>query len=132
MSAGLFFVRVFPKQRCYLSRVEQMTNERDHDIQPLDQLMAEWGMSNHDLVEASPEQLNHKQVQKARKGRQLTLHTMQKVTRALNIAIWNALNKEQKEQYFEYLHHWLFNYAKGYQAGRVDPNDALKESVKSR
>jgi hypothetical protein len=112
--------------------VEEMMNEREHGVQPLDQLMTDWGMSNHDLVDASPEQLNHKQVQKARKGRQLTLHTMQKVTRALNIAIWNCLNKEQKEMYFEYLHHWLFNYAKGYAAGRVDPNDALKAIVKNR
>lgn len=112
--------------------MDDTTEEKDHGLQPLDQLMTQWGMSNHDLVEASPEQLNHKQVQKARKGRQLTLHMMQKVTRALNIAIWNCLNKEQKEQYFEYLHHWLFSYAKGYQTGRVDPNDALKELVKNR
>lgn len=109
-----------------------MTMERDHGVQPLDRLMEEWGLSNHDLVEASPEQLNHKQVQKGRKGRQLTLHSMQKVTRALNITIWNCLNKEQKEEYFEYLHHWLFNYAKGYQEKRVDPNDALKEVVRHR
>ena len=88
--------------------------------------MNEWGLSNHGLVEASPEQLNHKQVQKARKGRQLTLHIMQKVMRGLNI----ALSKEQKQTYFEYPHHWLFTYAKGYQSGRVDPNEALKESLR--
>jgi hypothetical protein len=109
-----------------------MTGERDHGVQPMDRLMEEWGFTNHDLVEASPEQLNHKQVQKARKGRQLTLHSMQKVTRALNIAIWNCLNKDQKESFFEYHHHWLFDYAKGYQTDRVDPNDALKESIRLR
>jgi aspartate carbamoyltransferase catalytic subunit len=109
-----------------------MMEERDHGIQPLDRLMVEWGFSNHDLVEASPEQLNHKQVQKARKGRQLTLHSMQKVTRALNIAIWNRLSKEQKENYFEYHHHWLFDYAKGYLPDRLDPNDGIKESLRTK
>lgn len=115
---------------CYTKRVDDITSERDHGVQPLDQLMNEWGLSNHGLVEASPEQLNHKQVQKARKGRQLTLHMMQKVMRGLNIAIWNKISKEQKETYFEYPHHWLFTYAKGYQPDRVDPNEALKESLR--
>lgn len=112
--------------------MDDTSGERDHGVQPLDSLLQEWGLSNHDLVEASPEQLNHKQVQKGRKGRQLTLHTMQKVCRALNIAVWNRLKKEEKEVYFEYHHHWLFDYAKGYQVGRVDPNDALKKIVNGR
>ena len=55
---------------------------RDHGTQPLDEMMTRWGLTNHDLVDASVEQLNHKQVQKARKGRQLTLHLMQKISRA--------------------------------------------------
>jgi hypothetical protein len=107
-------------------------NDLDHGVQPLDQLMIDWGVTNHDLVEASPEQLNHKQVQKARKGRQLNIPMMQKVMRALNIAIWNRLNKEEKEAYFEYTHTWLFNYAKNYVSGRIDPNDSLKESFRNR
>ncbi len=98
---------------------------RDHGPQPLDTLMEKWDLTNHQLVEASPEQLNHKQVQKARKGRQLTLASMQKVCRALNIAIWNRLGKEQKETYFEYMHRHLFNYAKGYDADWIDPNGDL-------
>ncbi|WP_338289888.1 hypothetical protein [Luteolibacter sp. LG18] len=98
---------------------------RDHGTQPLDRLMERWKLGNHDLVDASTEQLNHKQVQKARKGRQLTLHLMQKVARALNVAVWNRLPKEQKEVYFEYLHRHLFDYAKGYDAAWQDPNEAL-------
>ncbi|HEY8960759.1 MAG TPA: hypothetical protein VIM57_01050 [Luteolibacter sp.] len=98
---------------------------RDHGPQPLDALMERWKLGNHDLVDASTEQLSHKQVQKARKGRQLTLHLMQKVTRAFNVAIWNRLPKEQKEVYFEYLHRNLFNYAKGYDANWQDPNETL-------
>lgn len=98
---------------------------RDHGPQPLDALMERWKLGNHDLVDASTEQLNHKQVQKARKGRQLTLHLMQKVARGLNVAIWTRLSKEQQEAYFEYMHRHLFSYAKGYEADWKDPNEAL-------
>lgn len=99
-----------------------MENLREHGPQPLDALMETWGLTNHQLVDTSTEQLNHKQVQKARKGRQLTLTSMQKVCRAFNIAIWNRLNKEQKEIYFEYMHRHLFSYAKGHEPDWVDPN----------
>ena len=98
---------------------------RDHGPQPLIEFMEKWKLTNHELVEASPEQLTHKQVQRARSGRQLTLAMMQKVARTLNIAIWNRLPKEQKEVFFEYLHRHLFNYAKGYDAAWADPNEAL-------
>jgi hypothetical protein len=91
--------------------------------------MERWHLSNHDLVDASTEQLTHKQVQRARKGRQLTLHLMQKATRALNIAVWNRLNKDQRESYFEYGHKHLFNYAKGHEAAWADPNIALAGDV---
>ncbi len=102
-----------------------MEDPREHGPQPLDELMEKWKLTNHQLVETSTEQLNHKQVQKARKGRQLTLAMMQKVCRAFNIAIWHHLNKAQKETYFEYMHRHLFNYAKGYEADWVDPNTGL-------
>ena len=62
--------------------------ERNHGEQPLEELMKRWNLTNHDLVAISTEQLTHKQVQKARQGRQLTLKMMQKVCRALNVAIW--------------------------------------------
>lgn len=97
---------------------------RDHGAQPLDALLELWKLDNHELVDASTEQLTHKQVQRARKGRQLTLAMMQKVTRAFNVAIWNRLNTEQREVYFEYMHKHLFNYAKGYDAAWQDPNVA--------
>jgi hypothetical protein len=102
-----------------------MEDPREHGPQPLDELMEKWKITNHQLVETSTEQLNHKQVQKARKGRQLTLTMMQKVCRALNITIWHRLNKEQKEIYFEYMHRHLFNYAKGYEADWADPNTGM-------
>ena len=98
---------------------------RDHGPQPLDALMVRWNLTNHELVEISAEQLNHKQVQRARKGRQLTLHLMQKVTRALNEAISSKLPAEAKPEFKPYLHKHLFNYAKGYDEGLVDPNEPL-------
>jgi hypothetical protein len=98
---------------------------RDHGPQPLDSLLDRWGFSNHQLVEASAEQLNHKQVQKARKGRQLTLHMMQKVARALNEAIPPRLPKEKRADFVPYLHRHLFNYAKGYDPAWSDPNEPL-------
>ena len=50
--------------------------ERDLGTQPFDLLMEAWGLSNTDLVNTSPEQLTHKQVRRARSGRQLTLKMM--------------------------------------------------------
>ena len=73
----------------------------------------------------SIEQLTHKQVQKARQGRQLTLKMMQKVARTLNICIWNGLDAEEKEAYYEYIHRDLFTYAKGYNPDWADPNEAI-------
>jgi hypothetical protein len=93
--------------------------------QPLDQLMERWKLDAHDLVEVSTEQLNHKQVQKGRSGKRLTLHSMQKVTRAFNVAIWQRLDAPSKEAFEEYKHRQLFNYAKGYDAQATDPNEAL-------
>ena len=98
---------------------------RDHGPQPLDGLMARWKITNHELVEVSDEQLNHKQVQKARKGRQLTLHLMQKLMRALNETAVAKLPKEQKAAFTPYLHKNLFNYAKGHDPAWVDPNEEL-------
>lgn len=98
---------------------------RDHGIQPLDGLMSRWKFTNHQLVDESVDQLNHKQVQKARKGRQLTLHLMLKVTRTFNDAILSRLPKDQQAEFKPYLHRHLFNYAKGYEASWTDPNEAL-------
>ncbi|TAG11275.1 MAG: hypothetical protein EAZ42_00965 [Verrucomicrobia bacterium] len=101
------------------------TSTRDHGSQPLDELMEQWRLKNHDLVDISEEQLSHKQVQKARKGRQLTLHLMQKIMRTINAAVLLKLNQEQHAQFVPYAHKQLFNYAKGHDAGWQDPNRPL-------
>lgn len=100
-----------------------MPESNQHDLQPIDAIMHKWNLENHDLVKVSLEQLTHKQVQKARSGRQLTLKLMMKVARALNVAIWQRLDAEQKERFVEYNHKHLFNYAKD--PIDIDPNAEL-------
>jgi hypothetical protein len=54
-------------------------------VQPLDAIMREQEISNHDLVAAVPPgTITHKQVQKARKGRRLTTNMQDKILEALN------------------------------------------------
>ncbi|HPY90200.1 MAG TPA: hypothetical protein PLE92_01635 [Lentisphaeria bacterium] len=60
--------------------------KREYGLQPLDGLMTELELVNHDLVAASTEQLTHKMVSKGRKGRWLTMPVRMKVLRALNQA----------------------------------------------
>lgn len=73
---------------------------KDLGVQPLDDLMAKHGISNHALVTASTKQLSHKVVQKARKGRRLTAKAKTKVLEALH-----ELLPEKK-----FAHRDLFNY----------------------
>ncbi|HMP72562.1 MAG TPA: hypothetical protein PKE55_04790 [Kiritimatiellia bacterium] len=63
-----------------------MTTDTDRNLgpQPLDAWMNEHGISNHDLVLASPHPLTHKAVQRARKGRRLTRRTQLRVIEALH------------------------------------------------
>lgn len=98
---------------------------REHGEQPLDGLMDRWCLTNHELVAASAEQLNHKQVQKARKGRHLTLHLMQKVMRAFNATVVARLAPEDKPAFVEYPHRQLFSYAKSHDPAWQDPNESL-------
>ena len=60
--------------------------ERDLGEQPIARLMREHNLKAHDLVAASTEQITHKMVARAGKGRRLTPNTQGKVLRALNQA----------------------------------------------
>lgn len=55
--------------------------------QPLDKVLKSCSLKNDNLVQASREQLTHKQVQKARQGRSVTLNIKGKIVRALNDAV---------------------------------------------
>jgi hypothetical protein len=63
-----------------------MVIERNLGEQPIAKLLLELGLSPHDLVAASTEQLTHKMVTRALKGRRLTPNTAAKVRSALNTA----------------------------------------------
>jgi hypothetical protein len=50
---------------------------------------------------------------------------MQKMMRALNEAALERVAKEERGNFTPYLHKHLFNYAKGYDAAWLDPNETL-------
>jgi hypothetical protein len=58
--------------------------ERNLGEQPITGLLAAHGLKAHDLVAASTEQITHKMVARACKGRWLTPNTRAKILRALN------------------------------------------------
>ena len=59
---------------------------RNYSIDETVALMDELELSAKDLVRASTEQLTHKMVQRARKGRRLNPHVMVKVRNAMSAA----------------------------------------------
>lgn len=60
--------------------------ELEFGVQPLDRIMEDRGLKNHDLVAASKDGLTHKQVQKGRKGRRLTRNVQDKIVAAISAA----------------------------------------------
>lgn len=75
---------------------------REMGTQPLDARLRTLGLENADLVEASSEQLTHKQVARARKGRRLTRRMQDKVRRAYEAASGES---ERLEDLFTYRGH---------------------------
>jgi len=61
-------------------------NERNCGEQPIAALLANHGLSAHDLVAASTEQITHKMVARACKGRWLTPNVRGKIRHAINRA----------------------------------------------
>jgi hypothetical protein len=64
-----------------------MTIERNLGEQPLSAIIAAHGLKAHDLVAASTEQITHKMVARACKGRRLTTNSKCKVRNALNACV---------------------------------------------
>ncbi len=106
--------------------------ERDLGKQPLDVILNAWQLENHDVVEASPEQLTHKQIVRARNGRKLTLKMMIKVARTVNFAVWGRLDDGERELFTEYFPKHLFNYSKGWDAALEDSNKKLYGIIEDR
>ena len=65
--------------------------ERDLGSQPIGGILAERGLRAHDVVAASTEQITHKMVARACKGRRLS--------RRVHVKIQRALNRATGEQY---------------------------------
>jgi len=65
--------------------------KRDLGEQPIAKIMAEHGFKSHDLVINSTEQITHKMVARAAKGRRLNLK--------IQYRLLNALNKAAGKQY---------------------------------
>jgi hypothetical protein len=84
-----------------------MDDQRDFGVQPIAALMAKHALTPTDLVNASTEQLTHKMVARATKGRRLTPNTMAKVV--------NAMNRAGSSSYSE---RDLFNYVPARGASR--------------
>jgi hypothetical protein len=105
---------------------------RDLGPQPLGELLEFCGLTHHDLVEISPEQLTHKQVQRATQGRRLTLKMKQKLARTVNFAIWGRLTDEERENFVEYFPKHLFNYSKGFAPEATNPNGDLVQGIVGR
>ena len=63
---------------------ENPGGRREYGPQPLAELLAARGLSNHQVVEASTEQLTHKMLAKACRGRFLSGKVRQKILRAVN------------------------------------------------
>ncbi len=64
----------------------QTNAKRDLGAQPVARLMAEHSLRTHDLVAASTEQITHKMVKRACKGRRLTRNVQRKIVVAMNRA----------------------------------------------
>ena len=60
--------------------------ERNLGEQPIAHIMAEQNLRAHDLVRSSSEQITHKMVARACKGRRLTPNVKSKIRNALNRA----------------------------------------------
>jgi hypothetical protein len=68
-----------------LKQGNDFMSDMEMGVQPLDAIMTEKEIRNHDLVAAVPPGfITHKQVQKARKGRRLTPNMQKKILEALN------------------------------------------------
>ncbi len=87
-----------------------MNDDRNLGPQPIAQVLRRHGIGANDLVAASGEQLTHKMVARAVKGRRLTANAMGKVLRALNLRVAGAYAPAD-----------LFNYVPAREAARDTP-----------
>ena len=90
-----------------ISSLERAVAGGDYGTQPLDSLMVEHSLSNSAVVEASPEPVTHKMINKARRGRRLSRKVQIKVLAAFNQAMAKSQPSEDTPCY---TFQDLFNY----------------------
>jgi hypothetical protein len=73
--------------------------ENNFGPQPIVEIMAKHGLKPNDLVRNSTEQITHKMISRAAKGRRLTLQVQIKILNALNKA---AAKQYEKKDIFNY------------------------------
>ena len=63
-------------------------NDTEHNLdpQPMEDILKKHNLSHHDVVAASTEQITHKMVARACKGRKLSRRVQLKILYAVNIA----------------------------------------------
>jgi len=92
-----------PNQDCKIKEEKIISKKMDLGEQPVARIMAELGLRPNDLVSNSTEQITHKMVSRAVKGRRLTPNIQCKILNALNRAtgkqyglkdLFNYVNKE--------------------------------------
>ena len=66
------------------SPLDNLGKTREYGLQPIATILTERRISNHQIVEASTEQLTHKMLAKACRGRYLSSKVRQKILRAVN------------------------------------------------
>lgn len=102
------------KTRSLQAKTGSLSGEKELGAQPLDALMTRLGLSNHDLVEVSTEQLTHKMVSKGRKGRRLTPNVKTKILHAFHAALKKRRTSSVATQLDgpdqKFAHRDLFNY----------------------
>jgi hypothetical protein len=82
-----------------MSSLERAVAGGDYGAQPLDALIVEHRLSNSDVVEASPEPVTHKMINKARRGRRLSRKVQLKVLAAFNQAMTKLQSGEDSPCY---------------------------------
>lgn len=65
-----------------------MNEKTEHDLgpQPIENILKKHNLSHHDVVAASTDQITHKMVTRACKGRKLSRRVQLKIVRAVNTA----------------------------------------------
>ena len=72
-----------PIQPPAADRLDCAGEPREYGLQPLAVILTERHITNHQVVEASTEQLTHKMMAKACRGRYLSVKVRQKILRAV-------------------------------------------------